>query len=81
MKNLIEKSARESDMVMDFCAGTCLMKKTCMVLDQHGKLVRFSLDSDVLSTAEHDLLLISALEVLNSISKSAEGERVRAATR
>lgn len=49
MKNLAGKFAKRGDLMMDFCAGTCLSAKAYMALDQHRKFVGGELDSEVLS--------------------------------
>lgn len=48
---------------MEFCAGTGIAARACTMLDQDRKLDEWDLDSDVLSAAERELVLTSALPV------------------
>lgn len=68
-------------MVTDFCAGTCLPTKTCLLLDHHRNYVGCDLDLNVLMAAEPDLLSTFALQVLNTKSNITGAEEVRVAAR
>lgn len=81
MKILAWKVTREGNMVRDFCAGSFLTAKACMLLDRHRKYVRCELDSDVLSAAKSHALPTSALQVLSPNSDIVGDDEVRAAAR
>lgn len=43
---------RENDLVKDFCAGTYITAKACMLSDQYKKYAGCDMDLEVLSAAE-----------------------------
>lgn len=81
MKDLARKFTRIEDLMMVLYTGTCPMAKACMLFDQTRKSVGCSVNSEVLSTAEPDLLLTIASQVLTPSSDTAEGEKMRALAR
>lgn len=66
-------------MVTDFCAGTHATEKRCMLLDLHRKLAGCDSKLDILSAAEHDLLLTFASQTLNPSSDITRNKEMRAA--
>lgn len=57
VKNFYAKSTKREHLVVEFLAKTCSTAVPCLLSDQHRKLVEYSYDSSVLSTAEADLFL------------------------
>lgn len=54
---------------MDFCAGTCLTVKACMLLGQRRTFAGGDLDLNVLRAAGLDLLLTFVSEAMNPNSE------------
>lgn len=65
--------------MLDFCAGTSSTAKVCTLLDPHGKFVRCSVGSELLTAAEADLAVAFACQVLKPKSDIRRSEEVRAA--
>lgn len=79
MKHFVGKFKRRRDLLMDFCAGTCLMATTCVLLDQQTLLAGWDWDSDLLNAAEPDLILTFALQVLSTSSNTTRDGAVKPA--
>lgn len=66
---------------MNHYAGIFLMTIGCMLLHQHTKAIGFDLDSDVVSPAKPDLLLIFVLQVFNPNVGTTDSKEVIAPAR
>lgn len=76
MKDLCPKLSRPGNVLRNFCAGTRFAAKACMFDVQHRTFEGCDADSEVLTTAEADLLLAFVFQMLSSrsvISVSAGG--------
>lgn len=78
-KDLVAKFTKRQDLVTSFCADTCPTAKACMLFEQYKKVADCDLDSELLMTAEPDLLLSLALQVLNQNSDITEDKAMKAA--
>lgn len=65
MKKLIWKPTGPGDVMTKFCAIICSTAKACRLLDQHKTFLGCDVDSEVLATAEADLFLPFASQVLD----------------
>lgn len=51
MRDLARKLSKAGDLVTALCAGTCSTAEAYLLLDQRSKLLRGSVDPEVLSAA------------------------------
>lgn len=74
---MVGKVTKRMVLVMDFWFGTGLTAKAGMLLDQHGHISGYNVDSAVLSAAGSELISASALQVLNTSFDTREDEELR----
>lgn len=65
MKNWSRKFTTTEKFLLDLSASICLAAKACVLLDQHRMFFECDLYSEVLSTAENNLLLTFTLQVMS----------------
>lgn len=67
--------------MMNFCVGSSLTAKACILLDQQRKLAGCDSESDVLSASEPKALSTVALQMLNPNSDSTGDTEMKASAR
>lgn len=65
MRDLFRKLSKAGDLEMDLCAGTCSTTKSCVLFEQHRKLVENDVDTELLRALEAELTIAVLFQMLN----------------